>query len=324
VPTSDKTAVASIRTAIKYFFEDNTEDKKLKVPSDAFVYSISRNLVWGKLKLPPSKENITQIDPPNSVIQTKIGEWYSGNDWDVLIPRIELNFLNPDSGFQFWLDVQKYLVKALEQKGGVFIKAAEEVKISLALLLQNFPQLVDLKFKNKETAFADKDTINWINTEVTAMLGGSSAEKEPMLLPPIMGEDYDPINEEYEMACKELPKNFEENVAKMQSQISGDTRRKGRFLRQLNLANLCVEAKQYQLAKVHLLQLNEKIEEYNLAEWEPGLCVSVWQSTYLVNQNLLETKDKENKSLLESEQAKLFAKIANYDGVLAIKLSNKN
>ncbi|MBL1212175.1 MAG: hypothetical protein HND52_02360 [Ignavibacteriae bacterium] len=323
-PTSDKTAVASIRTAIKYFFEDNNESKKLKVPSDAFVYSMSRSLVWGKLKLPPSKENITQIDPPNSVIQTKITEWYTSNDWDVLIPRIELNFLNPDSGFQFWLDVQRFVVAALEKKGGAFSKAAEEIKISLAMFLNRFPQLLDLKFKNKETGFADKDTISWINNDVFTVLGSGEGSKEPLLLPPIMGEDYNPINEAYEKACKELPKNFEENVAKMQSEISGDTRRKGRFLRQLNLANLCVEAKQFKLAKVHLLQLNEKIEEYNLAEWEPALCVAVWQSTYLVNKNLIETENKESKKTIETEQAELFSKIANYDGVLAIKLSNKN
>ncbi len=192
------------------------------------------------------------------------------------------------------------------------------------MFLNRFPQLLELKFKNKETAFADKDTISWINSDVFTVLGSGEGNKEPLLLPPIMGEDYDSINKAYDKACKELPKNFEENVAKMQSQISGDTRRKGRFLRQLNLANLCVEAKQYKLAKVHLLQLNEKIEEYNLAEWEPALCVAVWQSTYLVNKNLIETENKETKIVIETEQAKLFAKIANYDGVLAIKLSNKN
>lgn len=115
-PTTDKTAIASIRNALKYFFEDNDEAKNLKVPSDAFVYSMSRALVWGKLNLPPNKENVTQIDPPNQVIQNKIVEWFSGNEWDVLIPRIELNFLNPDSGFQFWFDVQRFAVAALEKK----------------------------------------------------------------------------------------------------------------------------------------------------------------------------------------------------------------
>ncbi|MCK5456895.1 MAG: type VI secretion system domain-containing protein, partial [Melioribacteraceae bacterium] len=261
---------------------------------------------------------------PNSVIQNKIGEWYSSNNWDVLIPRIELNLLNTDSGFLYWLDVQRYVVKALEQKGGAFIKAGKEIKYSLALLLAKFPQLTELKFKNKETPFANKETIDWINNDVSTIIGSSNNKGKPLLLPPIMGEDYNSISEEYEKSFKELPKNFEVNIAKMQQQVSGDTRRKGRFLRQLNLANLCVEAKQFKLAEVHLLQLIEKIEEYNLAEWEPALSVAVWQSTYLVNNKLLATKDKETINIIETEQAKLFAKIANYDGVLAIKLSNKN
>ena len=322
-PTTDKEAISLIRKHLKFFFEESGDDKKLKVPNDPYIYSMSRSLVWGKMTLPPNKENITQVDPPNAVIQNKVLEWFTSNDLDVLIPRIELNLLNPDSGFQYWLDVQRFVCKALEQKGGSFTKAAEEIKISLAMLLNRYPQLLDLKFKNKETAFADKDTLSWIKNEVQAVLGSGKGNEEPLLLPPIMGEDYNSINAEYEKACKELPKYFEVNIAKMQSQISGDTRRKGRFLRQLNLANLCVEAKQHRLAKVHLLQLIDKIEEYNLAEWEPALCVAVWQSTYLVNNNLLETEDKESKKLVESEQAKLFAKIANYDGVLAIKLSNK-
>jgi len=323
-PTSEKAVIASIRKHLKFFFEDEFENKKLKVPNDTYIYSLSRSLVWGKLTLPPSNENITQIDPPNSVIQNKIREWFSSENWDVLIPRIELNFLNPDSGFQYWLDAQRYVVKALESKGGAFIKVGKEIKASLALLLLRFPQLTDLKFKDKETAFANKETIEWINNEVNLVLGISNNKREPLLLPPIVGEDYTEINKEYETAVKELPKNFEENITKMQQQISGDTRRKGQFLRQLNLANLCVEARQFNLAKVHLSQLINKIEEYNLAEWEPALCVAVWQSTYLVNNKLLKTKDQESKKTINSEQAILFAKIANYNGVLAIKLSNKN
>ena len=323
-PTNDKEALSSIRKNLRFFFEDDLDNKKLKVPSEAFIYSLTRSLVWGKFSLPPSKGNITQIEPPNSVIQNKIHEWYSSNDWNVLIPRIELNFLNPDSGFQYWLDSQRYVITALENKGGPYLKVVEEIKISLALLLNRFPQMTDLKFKNRETAFANKDTLNWINNDIRTFFDSSKINENPMVLPPIMGEDYNSINEEYLRACNELPENFGENMAKMQQQISGDARRKGQFLRQLNLANLCIEAKQFKLAKVHLLQLIEKIEEFNLAEWEPALCVAVWQSTYLVNFKLLKMKDKVGKNIINSEQEELFAKIAKYDGVLAIKLSNIN
>jgi hypothetical protein len=170
--------------------------------------------------------------------------------------------------------------------------------------------------------FADKETIKWIDEDVNISFGGVGQE---MVLPPIMGEEYEMINEEYQSACGELPDKFEENIKKMQQGIASDTRRKGRFLRTLNLANLCVNAKQYPLAKVHLSSLLKKIDAYQLIEWEPALCTAVWELAYLVNIKLLESEeDQEIKSLLEKEQIDFFAKIGNYDGVLALKLADRN
>jgi hypothetical protein len=145
------------------------------------------------------------------------------------------------------------------------------------------------------------------------------------ILPPIMGEDYDSINKEYETAITELPDKMEENLAVMQKAIDADTRRKGKFLRRLNLANYCIQAKQFYLAKVNLLELKELVDDYKLANWEPALCTAVWQSLYLTNKKILsDSADSETKSNIDKEQKELFSKIAKYDGILAIKLSQKN
>ena len=70
--------------------------------------------------------------------------------------------------------------------------------------------------------------------------------------------------------------------------------------------------------------LQDKIEEYQLFEWEPALCVSVFESLYLVNLKILEKeKDAEAIALLEKQQKKLFAKMGNYNGVLALKLASR-
>ncbi len=122
----------------------------------------------------------------------------------------------------------------------------------------------------------------------------------------------------------DLPNNFEENVSKMQEGIKTDTRVKGKFLRRLNLANYCFEANQFNLAKINLIELKKLIDEYNIIEWEQALCTSVWQSLYLTNGKLIEeAEDKESKQTLLQEQKELFSKIAKYDGILAIKISQK-
>jgi len=317
--TSEKDATVAFRKALKFLLQtEQTDNKKY----ESYLYGISRSLIWGQFVMPPNENSVTQVTSPDPAIQNTYQEWLATQEWDKLIPSIESNFLNKESGFQFWLTAQRYLSTALEKKGGIATKAAEEVKFQLARLIMRFPSLSKLKFENN-TPFADEDTLKWIEEEVKISL--SSGKSEDIILPPILGEDYEPINKEYQEACGELPKNFEKNMENMQQGISVETRRKGRFLRTLNLANFCIKAKKHNLAKVHLSNLLKKIEAYQLTEWEPALCCAVWESTYLVNLKLLESEqDQERKSFLEKQQNDLFSKIGNYDGVLALKLANLN
>ncbi len=297
--------------------------KKEKIPESYLVFGISRQLQWGKLFRPPEIENVTQIEAPNPIIQSNIKKWYETSDWDMLIPRIEINFLKADSAFPYWFDSQRFVVKALEQKGGNYVLASEEIKRQLTQLLNRIPDIPGFKFKDKQTAFADDETIKWIYDEVRSS-ASKEEQKEQIILPPIMGEDYDSINHEYKHACAQLPKNIEINIAAMQKAIDTDDRRKGKFLRRLNLSNYCMQAKLYELAKVHLTELSIFIDEYNLPVWESALCTAVWQSMFLVNKELISSsRDKELKITLEKEQKELFKKVAKYDSIIAIKLKQK-
>jgi len=323
--TSEKDGISQLRQMLLFFFESEEDGvKKEKLPENHFLFGISRQLQWSKLIRPQETDKVTSIEAPNQIIQGKLKEWFAAGNWDTLIPRIEINFLKGESVFRYWLDLQRYSVKALEQKGSNYAQAAEDIKFQLARLLNRIPDLVQFKFKDKQTPFADPETIKWINDEVlTAFSKGKGGDSA--ILPPIMGEDYDPINKEYETAINELPDKMEENLTVMQKAIDADTRRKGKFLRRLNLANYCIQAKQFYLAKVNLLELKELVDDYKLANWEPALCTAVWQSLYLTNKKILsDSADSETKSNIEKEQKELFSKIAKYDGILAIKLSQKN
>ncbi len=322
--SSEKDAVKQLRQTLLFFFENEIDGtKKEQIPENLIVFGISRQLQWGKLLRPTDNDKVTQIDAPNQIMQNKLKEWYNASNWETLIPRIEISFLKPDSEFPYWLDMQRYITKALEQKGGNYHQTAQEIKMYLAMLLKRIPDLLQLKFKDKQTPFADSETLKWIDDEVKSVLG--DGEGGSALLPPIMGEDYEPLNKVYEDARKELPNNFEENFQQMQKAIQTDERIKGKFLSRLNLANYCFAAKQYSLAKINLNELIKTIEIYNLAEWESALCTAVWQSLYLTNSKLLSEADKgDSKNSIEKEQEELFSKIAKYDGVLAIKLNNKS
>ena len=322
---TEKDGINQLRQILTFFFESQQDgSKKEKVPESFFVFGLSRQLQWGKLYRPPDNDKVTQVEAPNQIIQNKIKEWFAGSNWDTLIPRIEISFLKGDSEFPYWLDAQRYVTKSLEQKGGNYTQAAEDIKIHLAKLLIKIPDLPQLKFKDKQTPFADDETIKWINDEVKPSLSGGKSN-ESIILPPILGEDYSAINDEYQTACSELPGKFEENLTSMQKGLEADIRRKGKFLRRLNITNFCYQAKQYRLAKVNLLELKKFIDDYLLSEWEPALSTAVYESLYLTNNKLLiDSSDEVSKSNIEKEQQELFSKIAKYDGLLAIKLTQKN
>lgn len=313
---SEKDALIAIKKALRYMFQEEKDETKR---CDPYLFALSRAFVWGRMALPPEENSVTQVGSPEPAIQNKFQEWFANREWDKLIQAIESNFLDEETGFKFWLRGQKHLCLALDQKGGRAAAAADEIRSQLSKLLERFPDLCRLKFNN-QTPFADEEASRWIEAEI---MPRSKKTQEAILLPPILGEDYEPLNKDYEKACSELPKNFEKNLRAFQQSIAGETRRKGRFLCLLNLANFCLAAKQYALAKIHLDRLSEQIEAYQLVEWEPALCLAVWQSSFLVNQKLLQAKpDSEQQASLEKQQKILFVKIGNYDGALALKLAN--
>ncbi len=316
---NEKDAMNTLKRSILFFFE-NSNNGNQGIPKDASVYAMSRLLRWGKINTIPNKDNITQIDAPNQPKQDYITKLVNNKDIDTLVPEIEINFLNKDE-FLYWFDTQRYVVEALEVRGGETAKAAEEIKIQLSRLIQKIPSLPDMKFSNKKMPFASPETKNWIEDEVKGVFGGG--QKAGPIVPPVFGEEYDSINEEYKRVCDELPENFEENAKKIQGSVRADPRPKGRFLRLLSLANYCNAAKQYKLASVLLNDLVDRIHAYNIIDWEQALCVSVWQSLYLNNQKLMNTElPQERLDELGKQQEELYYLIGKYDSVRALKLTN--
>lgn len=323
---SEDDASTQLRRILNFFLEttDGGETKE-KIPESLFVFGIARQIQWSNLTLPAAEEKITNIEPPNEIIQRNIKTWFGENKFDLLIPIVESEFIKDNSEFRYWLDAQRYLVNALEKKGGNYLVPASDIKFHLARLVKRLPEFQNLKFRGGELPFADKETIKWINNEVkTVVSGNKTDESGSIVLPPIVDKTYDHISKEYEQVVSELPKKFEDNFNKMQEEINTEKMPKGKFLRRLNIANYCYEAKQYNIAKVNLEELKKTIEELNLYEWEPTLSTAVWQSLYLTNiQLLFNTNSEIIKGQLEKEQEELFYEIARFNGILAINLEQQ-
>ncbi len=327
IPASEDETGIQLRRLLTYYYEATVNNETVeKIPESFFAFGIARQIQWSTLVLPESEEKITGITPPNDIIRKLLNTWHSENKTDVIIPRIELEFIKDNSEFRYWLDAQRYLVDALEKKGGNYSTSASDIKYHLARLIRRLPELPKLKFAGGEIPFADKETIKWLDQLSVSSVPGNAAVNSgsSVSLTPIVDPSYDDINTEYEEAVKGLPKNFQESLEQMQQKLSAEDRMKGKFLRRLNIANFCYEAKQYNVAKVSLEELDKTIDNLNLSEWEPALCTAAWQSLYLTNiQVLFASENDAQKNQVEKQQQELFYKIAKYNGILAINLEQQ-
>lgn len=319
-------SIIAMKKALLFYFREekmitdedgNTRrEKVLKVTSDPRIFGISRSLRWNNIKMPPNDNaEIGPDDVKQKYLQSKL----NSGDVDTVIADFEANFIENEQ-LQFWLDGQRFVIQALEKKGVEWKLCAEEIKFHLAKLLHRMPDLPKLTFKDKKTAYANPETQQWIDEEVLSIMGTGKPQEK--ILPPILGEEYNSINNEYEKACEQPIENFEENAKLMQQAIAGDLRVKGKFLRKLCLANYCYWAKKYDLAHVLFDELVQHIEQYHIIEWEEALCVSVWQAMYKNNTKLL-TMDNyaDQKNVIENQNKDLIKKISKYDVVLALNLT---
>ena len=319
---TERDGLIQIRKTIQFFFEyDEDGTKKQRIPENYLVFGLSRQLQWSTLVRPIDTNGSTTVPAPNKVIQGLVKDWYTSNNYEMLIARIESEFVKENSEFRYWFDAQKYVVNLLEKRGGDCTYAANDIKIHLARLLNRIPDLPQLKYQDKQTPFADDDTIDWLqDVKKTSGINGTGNID---VLPPIIGEEYDKINKDYVTACNDIPQKFEKNLLQMQNAVNNEEGKKGKFLRRLNLANFCIMHKEYYLARINLLELKEIIQLYNLSDWESALSTAVWKSLYQANNEIIShTKDNNLVTTLNFEQEELFIKIAKYDGVLALTLNN--
>ncbi len=313
---SDKDLIPSLRKVLQSCFKEKLSDGTSadRISETEAVYALSRTLQW----YAADQEDPTLLEAPNTEFQKYVVTLFEQQNWNALIPLIEHEFLNSDSGIKYWLDAQRYVVHALQQKAGRRERMAAIVKGYLSLLLVKRPDLLRLKFKDSaETPLANAQTVEWLEAEVVANVSAGSTPK--MELSPIMGEEYQAIHDEFEALSKKPNEEFAEKIALLEKGIAEDLRPKGRFLRRLNVANLCLAAKQVRVAQVHFAELEAEIDRLHLQEWEPALCLSVWQSYFLTQKQLVTEKGGDQ----DETQDRLFQKIAKYDIVRAMKLSGK-
>lgn len=256
--------------AARRFLQDTIEPLKRAVslcrggdPSAPSPYGLIRALTWNDIDtLPPASNDETRIPPPPGHVRDRCRSLAAQSSWKELLEEAE----DRVAEFPFWIDLHRMSDQALGGLGLDYAAARRAVRAETAALLTRLPGLADLRFSDG-TPFADELTRRWISAELFPAPADTAPATGPAARPDWLG-----VLRERSRALLDEGKPAEAIGLVQESARTASTGR-DRFLAEMELVLLCLDAGQLRPALARLEGLDEQIRRFSLEEWEPRLCL---------------------------------------------------
>ncbi len=283
-------------------------------PTDPRPYHLSRAAFWGDIaELPASEEAQTTVPTIGGDLAERWESLLSEQEFAALLEAAESYF----GETLFWLDLHRYVVKAMDGLGSEYTRARAAILGELKNFFNRFPGVLELKFADGQP-FASDETRKWIQTEVLRGTAPSAPEPAARSASAVSEKLAETVKKAGELAKK---KKLGEALNLFQEGIRTGGEKRDRFIWRLGLARFCLFAKLPHLAIPHLEQLEREIGKHLLEDWEPRLSLEALTLLYQSYQRAL----KEDKGFADTEEKaqKLFARLCQLDPMLALNLEKK-
>jgi len=285
-------------------------------PYSPAPYLMMRGLRWGELRAAAKLGDATLLEAPPTDLRQQLKRLALTQKWSELLDLGENSMALPCS--RAWLDLQRLVVEALTGLGNEYRLIADAIRSELRVLLTDLPELLDASLLD-DTAEANPETRAWLKQLVqgqpqdiaTQEAGGTpeASDGQPAAAswPAKARDSYSSAQEA--LKAGEAERAFQIMRLEIASQRSG----RGRFLRTLQLVQLCVSAGKDTIAQPLLDDLMSAIESHKLDDWEEKELVAAALATVMT----VSKKVQGNAA----DRQKLFERICRLDPVRALRTS---
>jgi type VI secretion system protein ImpA len=255
--------------------------------------------------------------PPSTETRQNLKRFSSEQNWTELLNAAVIAAGEPCG--RAWLDVHRYIWRASYENSYTGISAS--VISTLQMLLKDIPEIPTWTLSD-DTPTANQETQKWLEEMVIPkppepVAAEASAEESSYYAPPAAkGEEAEEAEPDVlqvardMMARGQLPQALQLLMRDAQQQASG----RARFLRRLQMAQLCVSAGQGRVAYPVLEELVKEIDQRQLEDWEASEMIA--PPFALLLKCLGKDKDSGN-GLRES----VFARLCRIDPIAAMDVS---
>jgi type VI secretion system protein ImpA len=270
-----------------------------------------RGMRWGELRAAETLDP-SLFEAPSSETRTSLKGLLMEGNYQEALEIAETAMATPAG--RAWLDLQRYVVTAVEGLG--YTAIAEAIKAELAALLKSYPDLTTLSLMD-DTPCANNETQEWLK----GFVGDTSRAapvptwepryEEPAETPAEGQEGAEKPPDAFELAMDAARSGrqqdaFEILIREASHQSSG----RGRFQRRLQLAQVCLSTGAEEIAFPILQELAGTISKHQLEEWEsPEMVAHAFALLY---------RCMANGAAPEDEKRTLYSKICRLDPVQAL------
>ncbi len=277
--------------------------------TDPAPFRLARAFHWGGLlAAPPAEDGKTRIPPFVEQRKAFLDGLGSRAQFADLASEAEETFREQP----FWLDLQRYIVTALDALGAPLAAARDGVVEDVVGLIRRFPDVPMLTFDDG-TPFADAATQEWIEVRIRPALSGGGDTG-----PSLSGSgEASAVDEAYDEARKHLA-GGDLDAAVVALSEGADASGRDRFRRRFYLASLCLRGGRAAVARPILETLEAEIAAHRLDAWDPVLALEVWAALHGCYTALQRGASAEDKPSLQQAANRVFDKVCAVEPARAL------
>jgi type VI secretion system protein ImpA len=234
-------------------------------PSAVAPYLLSRSLRWGELRSAAGTPGSSLLIAPSTETRQSLIQLCQENNWTELLATAESAVMSPCG--RAWLDPHRYSWRACQELG--YTAAGKAICAELKALLADFPTLPDWVL-NDDTLVANQETRSWLEQHVLeikrdAPLAVSIIQPQT----PVSQECGNGVVDQFEVAMQMARSGrLADAIEVLDHQNVRENSGRERFLRQLQIAQLCLATGHPAVACPILQNLFSEIQRRDLLEWE--------------------------------------------------------
>lgn len=228
-------------------------------------YLLLRAARWAQLYQCGPELTSERLEAPSKQVRLELKTLWAQGDWTGLLESAERAMATPCG--RAWLDLQRYAMEAAERAG--YAAVARALRSALGALLRDYPGLAD-SVLNDDTPAAGPETRLWLEEQRFR----PEATPAPALLQPQAAAPAPDGNEAstpdvFQIAMQAArERRPAEALAAIARQAALEPCGRERFLRRIQLAQVCLATGNGAIALPVLEELEEEIERRRLEDWE--------------------------------------------------------